>query len=306
MKYLVEKAAHLGWRTSRNLMCLTPWGKGFLFPQQVMAARFGRQDAEYAISVFLHHYRQLSAAGFTFADRILEVGPGRNLGTALLMWSLNHGRSGTAVRVILWDVFPNVVVEPGTMREVARGLLESPTFQQVITELPNDELERRLDLVARGELAPDIRYKVLPLAELAASGDAQDVALVYSHAAIEHIWNIAEFWTQLMAFTKTAGWHSHRIDLADHGNRHTNYIEMLDWSPLEYWLAMRFVPGSVNRWRASQHLAFLEKMGMRPIAVRRETRPSLPSPLRIHRTFRSLTEDDLRTTALDVVGIKAA
>ena len=91
---------------------MSPWGRSLLFPSQSLATRFGRDDADYALSVFLHHYRQLSAAGFRTADKILEVGPGRNVGTSLLMWALNHARSGRAVTVILWDAFPTWSLMP--------------------------------------------------------------------------------------------------------------------------------------------------------------------------------------------------
>ena len=83
MKHTMTKAARFAWRAARNLLCVTPWGKRRLFPAQALANRFGRGDAEYALNVFLHHYRQLSAAGFHAVDKILEVGPGRNAGTAL-------------------------------------------------------------------------------------------------------------------------------------------------------------------------------------------------------------------------------
>ena len=40
---------------------------------------------------------------------------------------------------------------------------------------------------------PDIRYRVQALPDLIAAGEANDVALVYSQAAIEHIWHVADF-----------------------------------------------------------------------------------------------------------------
>jgi hypothetical protein len=88
-----------------------------------------------------------------------------------------------------------------------------------------------------------------------AAGEANDVALVYSQAAIEHIWYVADLWRAIIGMTKPGSWHSHRTDLADHGCRESNYIEMLEWSPLGYWLTTRFVPGAINRWRASLYMA---------------------------------------------------
>ncbi len=304
LDYLVGKAVHFGWRAGRNLMCVTPWGRELLFPVRELAETFGRDDAAYGIGVFLHHYRQLAAAGFTVADSILEVGPGRNLGTSLLMWSLNQTRSKSPVRLVLWDVYQNAIVDPVTLRRAAEGLLASPEFHQVMAAAPGDRIDDTLRAVAGGQVVPDIRYRVEPMSDLAASREAHDVALVYSHAAIEHIWDVAPFWKQGISLTKKGGWHSHRIDLADHGTRDTNYIEMLDWSPAEYWLTMRFVPAAINRWRASEHLAFVEKMGIKLLSVQRDMRPSLPTPVHIHHRFRNLSEADLRTVAIDFVGVR--
>jgi hypothetical protein len=95
-------------------------------------------------------------------------------------------------------------------------------FHDVQKALPDDRIGQILGAVALGELLPDIRYRVQPLPELIASGEANDVTLVYSHAAIEHIWNIADFWRAIISPTRADGWHSHCIDLADHGRRETN------------------------------------------------------------------------------------
>jgi hypothetical protein len=204
---------------------MSPWGRSLVFPSQSLTIHFGGGDADYALRVFLRHFRQLSAAGFRTADKILEVGPGRNLGTSVLMWALNHA--------------------------------------------------------------------------------ANDVTLVYSQAAIEHVWNIADFWLGIIGLSKAGGYHSHQIDLADHGRRETNYIEMLERSPIGYWLTNRFVPGAINRWRASTHMTFLAEAGLKILSASRETREVLPiTRSRVNRAFRSLDELDLRTTAVDLVALK--
>ena len=306
MRYEMQKVTRFCWRAGRNLLCSAPWGRSLLFPAQSLASHFGRGDADYALGVFLHHHEQLTAAGFPGATRILEVGPGRNLGTSLLMWALNQSRTGKEVTVYLWDVFRNMVVDTDTLAEAARVLLESPKLQVVVKALPDNEIEPILARIAQGAIQPDIRYYVKTLPALMAAGNAKNLALVYSHAAIEHIWHIEEFWRAIIRLTRPGGWHSHRIDLADHGRRNTNYIEMLEWSSLGYWLTMRFVPGAINRWRASVHLDFLTGNGLRILSSKLETRDELPIPrARINKRFQFLSGLDLRTTAVDVVGIKA-
>lgn len=305
VNYHIEKAVRFVWRVMRNLLCITTWGRKILFPSQSLAERFGRDDADYAVKVFLHHYRQLSVAGFHSAEKILEIGPGRNLGTSLLMWALNHSRETKTVTMILWDVFPNMVLDMNTLASAARSLLDSPDFQKV-REVSDDPMVHSLSAVASKDILPDIRYHIKPLSDLVSSGESKDIALVYSQAAIEHIWNIADFWQTIISLTKPGGWHSHRIDLADHGSRETNYIEMLEWSPLGYWMAMRFIPGAINRWRASMHLDFLARNGLNIVCVSRETKKILPiKHSRINRSFSHLEDVDIRTTAIDLVAVKA-
>lgn len=306
VKYATQKAARFAWRAGRNLLCATPWGRNLLFPAHSLANRFGRGDADYALSVFMHHNNQLTTAGFQNATRILEVGPGRNLGTSMLMWALNNSRTGQPVTMFLWDVFPNMIVNKDSMAEVAHALLESPSLKEVTEALPEYRIDQCLGMIARGEIMPDIRYRVQPLSTLVASGEVKNIELVYSQAAIEHIWHIEAFWRAVISLTKPGGWHSHRIDLADHGRRNTNYIEMLEWSSVSYWLTMRFIPGAINRWRASAHLDYLTQSGMNIFSVKRVTQDTLPIlRRRINQTYISLDDVDLRTTAIDLVAVKA-
>ena len=97
------------WRLFRNLLCLSSTGRRLLFPADALAAAFGRGDADYAWSVFSHHLAQLDVAGFKGATRILEIGPGKNLGTALLWWAnLGSRNENNPIEIVCWDVFNNV------------------------------------------------------------------------------------------------------------------------------------------------------------------------------------------------------
>jgi hypothetical protein len=95
-------------------------GKKLALPPASARQPFWANEADYAIRVVLHHYRQLSASVFRAPDKVKEVGPGRNVGRSLLMWALNRSRSGTLVTVILWDVFPHMVVDVDVLRKAAR------------------------------------------------------------------------------------------------------------------------------------------------------------------------------------------
>jgi hypothetical protein len=296
------------WRASRNMLCLTPPGRRLMFPSAVLASRFGRGDAEYAWNVFSHHLTQLQAAGFQSACNVLEIGPGRNLGTALLWWTfLTSDNESEPVRIVCWDVFENATPDAiGFWPELAQDLLEElpETFENGSAVFP---IRHRLLEVAEGRSIPGIVYRVAPLAafETAMGSVGITFDLVYSHAAIEHIWHIDEFWNAMGRLTAPHGWHSHRIDLADHGRRETNYIEMLEWSRLGYWLTMRFIPGAINRWRACHHLEKLSALDFKILIQKRSLADCLPiQSYCLSAAFRRLDEIELRTTALDVVGIR--
>jgi hypothetical protein len=304
-----EKLGRFLWRLARNFLCIFPAGRRFLFPPTQLALRFGPTDARYSWSVFLHHFVQLDKAGFRNADRVLEVGPGPNLGTALLWWAtLSAQETVERVDVVCWDVFPNV--DPCRNRfwaDLAEALLRQVSNLSLPDSLNSPVLFEQLAAVADGRLDPLIAYRVEPLKRFIADPEikGQGFGLVYSQAAIEHVWLIDAFWSAIAKLTRLGGWHSHRIDLADHGRRETNYIEMLQWSRLGYWLTMRFVPGAINRWRACHHLQKLASKGFAILSAKRILRERLPMPLHwISKEYKNLDDSELRTTALDVVARK--
>jgi hypothetical protein len=293
-------ATRFAWRLARNLLCVLPVSRGLLFPKDALSSSFGPMDFGYAWSVFLRHRDRLQAFGFTKANRVLEVGPGRNLGSALLWWASSaqeKERGGPSVS--LWDVYPNAeLARQDVWMLWAGGLLKTMPSQQALAAASVARLER----IARGECAPDIRYEVCSLNELRLRFKPRHFDLIYSQAALEHAWAIGETWAALASLTADSGWHSHRIDLADHGRRDTNYIEMLEWSALSYWLTMRFVPGATNRWRAGEHVAFLARTGFEVLCAERELRGALPvARSRLAREFREMDDAELRTTAVDIV-----
>jgi hypothetical protein len=307
---LLEKLMRFVWRTARNAACVFPVGCRWLFPQSELAARFGRADAEYAWRVFKHHFDRLQDAGFSSVDRILEIGPGRNLGTALLWWAYCSSKRNKPCEVVCWDVFKNASPEGnGYWADLAGEIIDMKFAGEWRSEKAGLEcLQDHLRAVSERRMQPQIDYRVEPLSKFEAYSRAKALQfdLIYSQASIEHIWHIEEFWDAMGRLTRfgDGGWHSHRIDLADHGRRETNYIEMLEWSSPAYWLTLRFVPGATNRWRAYHHLVKMQSLGMKILDAKREVRNELPIPLsKVTSAYRKLGEEELRTAALDVVAI---
>ena len=135
VNYNFHKFFRFLWRTLRNLICSTKFGRALLFPTKAVAKRFGPSDTEYAIKVFLHHYIQLTDAGFLSAKKILEIGPGQNLGTCLLMWAINTLRTTDKVEVVLWDVFSNLELDNNKLKEIANSIISSKSFPNLLDKL---------------------------------------------------------------------------------------------------------------------------------------------------------------------------
>ena len=296
--------ARLAWRIARNVACAIPGGRSIVLPREYLAARFGRADAAYAWQVFKHHLTNLKAAGFQNASRTLEIGPGRNIGTGLLWWAHNAAALGGTAEVVLWDLYRNTTVDPRTTWPLLAGELLAAIGPETVPE-PTPSMRAMLEEVASGKRHPGIDYRVEGLDALIQHFAPEPFSLVYSHACLEHMWDVGEFWREVPGVTARQGWHSHRIDLADHGRRGSNYVEMLQWSDAMYWVSMRFVPGATNRWRAQQHIDALAERGFTIKLAEREMRPTLPVPVRrLNRRFRTMGEMELRTTAIDLVGVK--
>ncbi len=301
MNRLPAKPLRFAWRAARNLACALPGGQHMLYPPEALSHRFGRADASYSIGVFRHHRELLAAAGFENASRVLEIGPGRNLGTALLWWSALASSGAHRATIQLWDVHANANPSAAGYWQATAGELLAEVGACEVGGLASPQLEA-LRAVAAGTLLPDIDYTVCSMERLEQAIAGASFDLVYSHAALEHVREIAAFWSLAARLTAHHGWHSHRIDLADHGRRDSHYLEMLEWSPVAWWLTSRFTPGAINRWRAGDHERAIRRAGLNVLCARREQRPDLPVPReRLALPYRHADDGELRTTAVDIV-----
>jgi hypothetical protein len=295
MSYHSRKAKRAVWRACKNLIYTNPIGHRLIQSREALAESFGPDDAEYSWRLFERHSIRLQQVGFDKrASRILEVGPGRNIGSALLWWAACGGGD---VSVTLWDTFPNTTVDFSQLRTSAEALLERGASRGADTE----EIDIGLRSIVAGEVSPRIEYVVCDHATFAARGEAP-YDLILSHSCFEHIWSPEPTLAMLADHTAKEGWHSVQIDLADHGSRDTNFLEMLEWSDLGYWLTMRFAPGAVNRWRAQQFIDCYEELGLMIVAADRRTQDVLPTERkRLARRFRNLDEQELLTTELHLI-----
>jgi hypothetical protein len=221
------------------------------------------------------------------------------LGHALLWWC---AAEGNAKSITLFDAYPNMEITPEFISGWAEMLLKEGGDDLVGF---SPRARSLLQGVASGSEQVEIHYRIGGCDELATCPEAP-FDLVLSQAAFEHVWQIEKILAALRKVTAANGLHSHLIDLADHGSidgvRHSNYLEMLEWSDWAYWLTMAFTPGALNRWRATEFIDGFVRNGFEVLDSQRELRDALPPDLgRLARRYRRMDNEELRTVELSVI-----
>ena len=292
MRHRMIKTARGVKRLGMNLACMTPIGRRLILPPAQRAKDFGPADAGYSWRLFGRQFDRLREVGYEpTARRILDVGPGRNIGSSLLWWAASGGGS---VSVVLWDTYANMIVDAEALRVSAQALMDSDERRE------DESMHALLKGVAEGQTCPDVKYIVSRPEELG-SQNSELFDLVLSHSCFEHIWDPVPTLAMLAHQTAPEGWHFVQIDLMDHGSRQTNYLEMLEWSDSVYWWTTRFI-GGVNRWRAQQYVDLYQLLRLKIIAEDRRSADQLPIPReRLAKRFQDLPDRELLTTELVLI-----
>ncbi len=251
-------------------------------------------DAAYGAQVFVGY---LAALGLTPASaaslrgrRILEIGPGHSLATALLL-------ACTGARVSVIDRFPAPWVKPYHMRLV-RALLE-----WVATEHPAlDPTPLREVLRHRGFVPAAVTTLRGALHEIDASLEPFDVVL--SNATLEHVDDVPRAIARLAVVTAPGGVGMHQIDCRDHRD-FGRPLEYLTLSEDRFRALFHETHGECgNRVRASAFVEAFRHAGFEVV----EARSTLRAPSaylvdvrsRIHPELLHITDDDLAVLSVHI------
>ena len=226
-----------------------PNGNGRTYSAEIDQDRYFARRVDYAIDTLDSWARYLPGGLAAFRDRaVLEIGPGRDMGTALLIAALG------ATRVCAVDRFKGAWQDGwhdqfvGKLRG-ALGRLTEPADPAVL-DMALDA--RRLDV-------GPIRFAAQAFESL--GDEAGDFDVSVSHSTFEHFYAVDQAARTLAARTRPGGLGVHNVDFRDHANF---------GAPLEFLLvddaayadpAVNHHYGRGNRVRADEMAGLLTQAG---------------------------------------------
>lgn len=287
----------------------------------------GTSDVRYCYDVWIKHLALLHGAGMArVPERVAEIGPGDSLGVGVAAL-LCGARVYRALDVVAYSSTERSLAMVDGLVELLRArarrapgsfpdfdhLLDANGFPAALLSdewlgemLRADRIEAVRAAVAKPGVAADgieLSYAV-PWTEHTLA-EAGPVDLVYSHAVLEHVVDLAGTYAAMKRWLNPGGWMSHQVDFGAHGlalrwNGHRAYGETL-WK-----LIVGGRPFLINREPPSVHLGLIEAEGFivhRAAARRREggiAREQLAP------RWRDLTDADLDTDCLFVQAMRPA
>lgn len=269
------------------------------------------EDVAYSVSVTQWHFDTLRQWGLESVENreIVEIGPGGNLGNALLL------AVAGAARVVCVDNYRHVDFQSrivGFYRRMIERILIDPVGSLPGHPTPRsaDWLKSRIDdvIAFRGETVSFnescIQYLAPCPAEHISLPDAS-VDVVFSQAVLEHVHHPDRVCREFARILRPGGWTSHVIDLRDHFD--ASGLQMLRYSPRLWELMSSHSHGHVNRTGAPQFESFFRESGFEPLCVQATERlPVAAVSGRLDEAFASLSAEELAIVGLAVVGRRPA
>lgn len=258
---------------------------GYAVWQRLGLFRHGSMDSsDYAIGVCRTHVDRAGLAGRLQGKRILELGPGDSIATAVI--AAAHGAqavlvdSGAFVRM---DVAPYIKLAEALRRDgmTAPDLGACRDIDDVLARCNAQYLTNGLDGLRTIEAA--------------------SIDLIFSHAVLEHVRrrDFAATMRECHRILRSSGISSHRIDFRDHLDGRLNNLRFSERA----WESELFVRSGfyTNRIQFGAMLEMFRDAGfsIEVLDVRRWER--LPTPRnRMAAQFRALPDDELLVSGCDV------
>jgi Methyltransferase domain len=201
------------------------------------------RDVDYALQLISSYQQDIARAGRDTSElSILELGPGINLGPALLLVGLG-ARVAVADRFLVgWDRF----YHPRFYRRLRER-----------TRLPTSALDA---VIAAGQYGANVVRLHKPVEMLVGPANSASFDLVLSTAVLEHVYDFDKAARALAELTRAGGTHFHQIDFRDHKN-FSRPLEFLLFDAASY-PAHSSGGRRGNRWRLSECLRAFGENGL--------------------------------------------
>jgi len=274
-------------------------------------------NARYCYAVWMRHL--LNLARFNdgkIPEKVTEIGPGDSFGVGLAallsgsqsyfaLEAIKYWNSDRNLRVLdeLTELFLKIEVIPDNEEfPLLLPLLENYNFpSHIITDaiLKNSLDKQRLFLIKEELMNPDnennvfIRSKVPWHDKGIIEPESQD--FIFSHVVIQHIDDIENTFSNMNFWLKPGGFVSHLIDYKSLGftTRWNGHWTFSDWE----W--RRMVGGRIfsqNRLPHSTYIQLFEKYKFNILFLNIFNKQNRLTKNQLAKKYRSLSEDDLRTS----------
>jgi hypothetical protein len=184
--------------------------------------------------------------------RVLELGPGDNLGVALRLLGMGASRVVSLDRFVTW-------------RDPAQQLRINEELASRIPEAERDRLNAVLDDDGsiRGDQDRLVLIEGTPIEDADTVLDAQDFEIVISRAVLAHVYDLDAAYRAMDRLLAPAGLMAHKVDLSDinlftRGGQHPLTFLTI---PDPVWDRMRRYAGHSNRNLIGYHRRKLTELG---------------------------------------------
>jgi hypothetical protein len=283
----------------------------------------GTASAEYCFQIWLRHLMLATSVQLPADPEVVaELGPGDSLGTgvaALLTGAstyiavdlIEYAASSKNAEMVdsVTDLLSRRTPVPGLELSASDGAREMRFPSEI---LDDERIEKalaasRVRAIRRAVEQPGTEHSGVKISYSAGQDrtfELVDLAdIVFSQAVLEHVDDLEQVYAASAAILRQGGFASHAIDFKSHHfargwNGHWTFSDR-EWSIVRG--KRRY---GINREPLSTHLRLIEAAGLEIVNVERTFRESAIARNQLAARFRSITDEDLRTSSALVQAVK--
>jgi SAM-dependent methyltransferase len=206
-------------------------------------------DVDYANKI-VRTYRELfDQMGVSPVGKdILELGPGKNFGSTLLLGCLGARVAVSDLYLASWD-------------PAYHPLFYSRLLEALPENFPQADDASLRQIVEMGAYPPSVLRTYAHKAENLSGIDSKSFDVVISNAVLEHVEDPRSAAREMMRVTRPGGFGIHQIDFRDHRD-FSRPLEYLLMSRTEFSRYFAYAHGSCgNRWRQSDFINVFSEAG---------------------------------------------